>query len=300
MEEKNRPRQPQEEEQPSALSDMLGALGFKSKSQRAGKQENIRDGTEEDVSPDGETQLEREVRESEWGRAEQPDELSSVPAEISPKKSPPPPRKKRRWIFPMIGVAAVAVVGTGFLFTREPEPPSPDVVASYDGKIITVDELNAFIAVENAKEREHIICPTHGYDHSKCTPDEECEAHPVHTLEGYREMVSRLATEQMIVSWAESSGITQRSDVRHGMSDLLNDAMVTQYVSQLHEENIFPESISSWEVQKYYDSNQKVYGTIARKGANTPERRCRRWRTRSGRRWQRRRTRTFLPNIWMS
>ena len=73
MEEKNRPRQPQEEEQPSALSDMLGALGFKSKSQRAGKQENIRDGTEEDVSPDGETQLEREVRESEWGRAEQPD-----------------------------------------------------------------------------------------------------------------------------------------------------------------------------------------------------------------------------------
>ena len=42
MEEKNRPRQPQEEEQPSALSDMLGALGFKSKSQRAGKQENIR------------------------------------------------------------------------------------------------------------------------------------------------------------------------------------------------------------------------------------------------------------------
>ena len=46
MEEKNRPRQPQEEEQPSALSDMLGALGFKSKSQRAGKQENIRDGTE--------------------------------------------------------------------------------------------------------------------------------------------------------------------------------------------------------------------------------------------------------------
>ena len=259
MEEKNRPRQPQEEEQPSALSDMLGALGFKSKSQRAGKQENIRDGTEEDVSPDGETQLEREVRESEWGRAEQPDELSSVPAEISPKKSPPPPRKKRRWIFPMIGVAAVAVVGTGFLFTREPDPPSPDVVASYDGKIITVDELNAFIAVENAKEREHIICPTHGYDHSKCTPDEECEAHPVHTLEGYREMVSRLATEQMIVSWAESSGITQRSDVRHGMSDLLNDAMVTQYVSQLHEENISPESISSWEVQKYYDSNQSEY-----------------------------------------
>lgn len=258
MDEKNRPKSPQEE-QPSALSDMLGALGFKSKSQHPGRQKNERGGAEADFSTDEETPLEHEIRESEWGRTGRPNELSRVPAEISPKKSPSAPRRRRRWIFPVIGAAVTAVVGAGFLFMQEPVPPGPDVVASYDGKNITVDDLNAFIAVENAKEREHIICPTHGYDHSKCTPDEECEAHPVHTLEGYREMVSRLATEQMIVSWAESSGITQRSDVRHGMSDLLNDAMVTQYVSQLHEENISPESISSWEVQKYYDSNQGKY-----------------------------------------
>ena len=263
MDEKNKPENFPEEEQPSALSDMLGALGFKPKAQRPGKQEDIRNKPERESVPDGESPLEQEVKASGWGQRAQPElplEYTDLESEeISLYEELPVPKKKRRWLFPVIGIAAVIAMGVWFLLTREPEPPSPDVVASYNGKNITVEELNAFIAVENAKEREHIICPTHGYDHTKCTPDEECEAHPVHTLEGYREMVSRLATEQMIVSWAESSGITQRSDVRHGMSDLLNDAMVTQYISQLHEENVSPESISSWEVQKYYDNNQSAY-----------------------------------------
>lgn len=105
----------------------------------------------------------------------------------------------------------------------------------------------------------HIICPAHGYDHSQCDPAEECESHPIDTLEGYQQMTARLAMEKMVMAWAEENGMLQREDIRHDMSDLLNDATVSQYATQLHQENLSPDSISSWEVQKYYDENSAAY-----------------------------------------
>ena len=53
MDEKNKPENFPEEEQPSALSDMLGALGFKPKAQRPGKKEYIRNKPERESVPDG-------------------------------------------------------------------------------------------------------------------------------------------------------------------------------------------------------------------------------------------------------
>lgn len=141
----------------------------------------------------------------------------------------------------------------------EPKPPSPDVVVSYNGKYITTEQLQAFIVLEQAREQEHIICPTHGYDHSKCTPDEECESHPIDSFEGYQSMVTRLAVEQMIQEWADEKGITQREDVQHSMKDLLNNVTVEQYVARLHDENITAESIPIWEIQQYYEENQDTY-----------------------------------------
>ena len=67
MDEKNKPENFPEEEQPSALSDMLGALGFKPKAQRPGKQEDIRNKPERESVPDGESPLEQEVKAPDGG-----------------------------------------------------------------------------------------------------------------------------------------------------------------------------------------------------------------------------------------
>lgn len=157
-------------------------------------------------------------------------------------------------------VVVLAAAGIyGFPYLTEPVPPSEDVVASYNGRNVTIDELNSFIVLEQAKEREHAYCDVHGNDHSKCTPDEECEAHPIDSLEGYRQMVTRLATEQIIQEWASKQGVTEREDVQHGIKDLLDDASVMQLMEQLHKEEITPESISSWDVQQYFDNNKSLY-----------------------------------------
>ncbi|MGB4659192.1 MAG: peptidylprolyl isomerase [Mobilitalea sp.] len=161
----------------------------------------------------------------------------------------------------------ILLVCTGLIYAvisfSEPNPPAEDVVGSYNGKNITIEELNNFISVENAKEEEHYICETHGLDHSKCDQVEECETHPVDSLEGYRQLVEMLAVEQIIQDWASAEGVTQRDDVQHGIKDLFSDANVNQLINQIHETEITPGSIPKWEVQQYYDDNKETYGVRA-------------------------------------
>jgi parvulin-like peptidyl-prolyl isomerase len=170
--------------------------------------------------------------------------------------------KKKGYKVAIFCVAALLLVTGGIFlwpYLTEPKPPGENVVGSYNGKYITTEELQKFIVVEQTKEQEHIYCETHGYDHAKCEPTEECEAHPIDSLEGYRQMVTRLAVEQMIQDWAAEQGVNQREDVQHGLEDFLNDANVSQFIDQLHEEQITPDSIPSLEVQQYYNDNKESY-----------------------------------------
>ncbi|MEA5038578.1 MAG: peptidyl-prolyl cis-trans isomerase [Clostridiaceae bacterium] len=245
----------------SFVADILGTLGIGSRS--SGKGPPAESGkTIKQRPPASPPQLENEVRTSQWGQDtsyHQEADLSQDPigADAIEIQSPKRTSHKRWLLFPVLLVFAA---GTFFLLkNREPTPPAPDVVATYNGKNITTAELKAFIEQEGLKEMEHMICPAHGYDHSKCDPTEECESHPVDSLEGYQQMTARLATEQMVMDWAEENGMLQREDVRHTMSDLLNDVTVSQYAEQLHNENVSVESVSSWEVQQYYDDNRAAY-----------------------------------------
>ena len=228
-------------ESETVLSDFLHAMGFKNT-----KKEKKTKDKQEEVPRDGEMTESVEEEESEHE------------VMVAPER-----RIRRRWPLGVFGAMALGGAALGIYHSlpmlQEPKPPAPNVVATYNEQKITIEELKNFIAVEGAKEREHMLCPTHGYDHSKCDATEECEIHPVDSLEGYQEMVSKMASEQMILNWAKEKGITGREEVQHNMEDLLNDATVEQYMSQLHEENVSPESISKTEVQQYYSENQDKF-----------------------------------------
>lgn len=169
-------------------------------------------------------------------------------------------RSEIKKVFVFVFGAFVFVVGCILIpKLTEPKPPSPDVVASYNGKNITIEELKAFLIAEGSKEREHYICQKHGYDHSLCDASEECEKHPVDSLEGYKEVINLMASEQIILDWAEANGITQREEVQHEISDLFEHANVEEVVNQIYEQQLSLDSISKLDVQLYFDENREQY-----------------------------------------
>lgn len=167
-------------------------------------------------------------------------------------------------IFVMIVVSVGAFAAVKYVpILMEPRPPSPDVVATYNDKSITTAELMDFVRLEGYRESEHGVCEVHGFDHSKCDAFEECETHPIHSMEAYRQIIEMIAVQKMIVDWADETGVTQREDVTHGLKDLVESANLDSLINQLHEEQITPESIPKWEVQQYYDENKDQYGGSA-------------------------------------
>lgn len=247
----------------SVVSDLLFALGFKKKA--GGKKKLASD-----------SQLQADIPEAIEGSTDSRDDLppddpegtvdgaDSFETEIVGTDTTERMRKKSKTKKLVLTVLAILILTVCLIrilpYLLEPTPPGEDVVASYNGKNITIEEFKSFIALEQAKESEHAYCETHGYDHTQCDSAEPCESHPVDSIEGYRQMAVNLAVEQIIQEWASSQGVTQREDVQHGIKDLLEDANVSQLIDQLHEEKITPESISSWEIQQYYDDNKDTFG----------------------------------------
>ncbi len=205
------------------------------------------------------------IKDKEVEREQQENQQVQEIQEI--QEMPPPKRMQKRlsggWTKKAVFSAAFMVaVAAGIILLpklSEPKPPSPDVVASYNEKNITIEELKAFIVTEGSKDKEHYICEKHGFDHSLCDASEDCEKHPVDSLEGYKAAIQIMASEQIILDWAEAKGITQREDVRHEISDLFDNANVEEVVNQIYEQQLSPNSISKLDVQLYFDQNKEQY-----------------------------------------
>lgn len=262
-----RPSVPAPADEESAVSDLLHVLGFRKKKRVTGIKKIVSQTPgDASVSDDYHDQSDSLVsndlavsesqNDAETNLITQEHEESTAEANFKSQIKP----KTKMLVITVLTIAVLVVcLIYAWPYITEPVPPGEDVVASYSGRNITIEELKSFIALEQAKEYEHSYCEIHGYDHSKCTPDEECESHPIDSIEGYKQMITSLAIEQIIQDWASTQGITQREDVQHGIKDLLDDANVTSLIEQLHEEQITPESISSWEVQQYYNDNKETY-----------------------------------------
>jgi parvulin-like peptidyl-prolyl isomerase len=172
--------------------------------------------------------------------------------------------------FPLIMICAAVLIIVCLIASAEylsilfePKPPQENIAATYNGKSISSEQLMNFISRENIREREHMICEKHGFDHSKCDELEECETHPIHSMKGYQQIVKMIAVQDMIVDWADKNGVTKREDVSHTLKDLVEGANVDSLINELHAKEITPDSIPKWEVQKYFDDNKDVYADKA-------------------------------------
>jgi len=166
---------------------------------------------------------------------------------------------KRKLLFiPLLFVLLLASYSL-YNFITEPRPPSEDVVATYSGKNLTKEELLTYIKNRGYKEEQHGLCTKHGFDHSKCDQTEECETHPLDSIESYRQVIKMIAVQQIVDDWAKEKGITQKDEVKHDFKHLVEEVSLDKLVDKVHQDQLSPDKIDKWDVQKYYDANKNTY-----------------------------------------
>lgn len=166
--------------------------------------------------------------------------------------------KRKLLCIPMIIVLSFAGYSL-YNFITEPRPPSEDVVATYSGKNLTKEELLTYIKSRGYKEGQHELCTKHGFDHNKCDKTEECETHPIDSMESYKQIIKMIAVQQIVDEWAKEKGIIQKDKVKHDFKHLVEEVSLDKLVDKVHQDQLSPDKIDKWEVQKYYDANKDTY-----------------------------------------
>lgn len=157
----------------------------------------------------------------------------AVEEEIIEKRKKNKSSGRKQFIIGSSLVLLLILSWTAVPILREPKPPAPDIVASYNEKNISIEELNAFLLVEGA--------------------------YPIDSLEGYRAAVKLMATEQIILDWAKEKGLTQKEEVQHTLSDLFDYANVEETLTQIAKQQLSAESIPKLDVQLYFEENKAKY-----------------------------------------
>lgn len=222
------------------------------------REEGLQSAAEENPESAKDADFFREMLQDEEGASE---EAISVPPESARAIEKEPVKKgfKSR-LFVLSAVVLVAFLGYKLYgLITEPRSPSEDVVATYAGKNLTKEELMTYINSKGYKEQEHGLCEKHGFEHDKCDKTEECETHPVHSLEAYNQIIKMIAVQKIVDDWAKENGINQKDAVQHDFKHLVEEVNLDSLVNKVHQDQLSPDKIDKLEIQKYYDANKDKY-----------------------------------------
>jgi parvulin-like peptidyl-prolyl isomerase len=221
-------------------------------------EESLQSAAEENPESAKDADFSREMLQDEEGTSEEAISIPPAPARAIEKEPVKEGFKSR--LFVLSAVVLVAFLGYKLYgLITEPRSPSEDVVATYAGKNLTKEELMTYINSKGYKEQEHGLCEKHGFEHDKCDKTEECETHPVHSLEAYNQIIKMIAVQKIVDDWAKENGINQKDAVQHDFKHLVEEVNLDSLVNKVHQDQLSPDKIDKLEIQKYYDANKDKY-----------------------------------------
>lgn len=246
----------------TALQDLLAALGVKSwkikKQMPSNSYEHLEDVKEQPEGSLAEGPIVNDGKDNISGTCEDETARDSTSSEFTTKDTIKRIFTRKLVMIPLMILLSIGAYSL-YSFISEPKPPNEDVVASFSGKNLTKADLLNYIQSRGYKEEQHGLCKKHGFDHNKCDKTEECETHPIDSLESYRQIIKMIAVQQIIGDWAKEKGITQKNEVQHNFKHLVEEVSLDKLVDKMHQEQLSPEKIDKWEIQKYYDANKDTY-----------------------------------------
>lgn len=173
---------------------------------------------------------------SPWAAADEVPETETAQAEESGPRW-------RRWLAPSLAALALLAAAVWLAFSSgwwarltAPAPPADDVIATYEGGQITIDDV---------EEHLNLLLPHEG--ETQPVPDE--------ILLTIEDMVM----DRLVQRWAATRQPEQEEDFSHAMAHINEGINLSSLDTQLHEEQIqVPES----EIRAYYEENREQFGEL--------------------------------------
>jgi len=192
------------------------------------------DSSATEVAPLPEVEITTEIQpEAQPTGVESELETPSAEIQISPLW-------RRVWenaVFPIAIVILVAVVWmsnrSGLL--SAPQPPSPDVIATFNGGQITIADLEEHLALLIPDEFQEVM-------------------NSPHTLEL---VVQDMVTDELARQWAAERQPDNDETFAHTMEHITEEINLESFDSQLHENSAI---VSESEIQTYYYQNREQFG----------------------------------------
>ena len=219
------------------LEDLGSALGIgratPSSPSQASKDQNI-DSVVLDAPSEQESQqlipLETIPSEESQPISNEPVEQESVPASPVPKLRS----------FAGVGVTLALAVGVGwYVYFGGPKPPAPDVVATFDGGQITIQQV-----------QEHL---------DLLAPDGQTFFEP--SYENYRSLVDHMLLNELVRRWAAEQKMDADARFKDAMRHISESATLDEWVAKLHDDEMLS-AVSESEIQAYYEANPGTFANV--------------------------------------
>lgn len=153
----------------------------------------------------------------------------------------------------LIILTIIVVFSTGC----EKPPPTPGLVATYEGGTITSQELRKELHKVMPRCEEDYMCSTHGSQHELCVDTEKCEKYDSHhdlfeKPRVYNKLIQDMVIDEMAKKIAKEKKIDKDDAFKHAMKHIDEQINLTGLQSKLYEKEI---RVSDIEIQKYFDQN---------------------------------------------
>ena len=162
------------------------------------------------------------------------DETLQSGDEAVEEEASPPYAGQKRLSYAGVMFALVLAVGFGwYVYFGGPKPPAPDVVASYDGGLITVQQV-----------REHL---------DALGMKGKILFHP--SYENYRGVVEHMLLNELVRRWAAEQKMDADARFKDAIRHISESVTLDEWVAKLHQGEMLS-SVGESEIQAYYEANR--------------------------------------------
>lgn len=151
-----------------------------------------------------------------------------------------------------VGVALLAALGIGwYVYFGGPRPPAPDVVATFDGGQITVEQVHEHMTRLGLDPFVH--------------PTEEGVAgrvSPALAYESYRTTIEHMLLDELVRRWAAEQRMDRDARFTDAMQHVSEAVTLDEWIAEIHQDEMVA-AVRESDIQAYFQANRESFGEAA-------------------------------------